>query len=60
MGLFGSIASVLPSRSAEDSFSYRCASCGSEFDMPKTRMVGVRCPDCRSMDVRVADDQVNK
>lgn len=59
MGLFGSITSVLPSRSVEDSFSYRCASCGSEFDMPKTRMVGVRCPDCRSMDVRVADDQKN-
>lgn len=55
MGLLSSISDVLSDDGGrEDVFRYRCASCGAEFDLPKTRMVGVRCPDCRSMDVRDA------
>lgn len=59
MGLLGSISRAIRGSSepgTEDTFSYRCASCGQEFDLPKTRMIGVRCPNCRSMDVRDAED----
>lgn len=56
MGLIGTVSSVLTTAGGdEDVFRYRCASCGVEFGLPKSRMVGVRCPDCRSMDVRVAE-----
>ncbi len=60
MGLLGTFTSALGTPNAEETFSYRCASCGVAFDLPKTRMVGVRCPDCRSMDVRVADGGKNE
>lgn len=58
MGLLSSISTAFDdgSRDEEAVFSYRCASCDTEFERSKTRMVGVRCPDCRSMDVRVAND----
>ncbi|MFW5911770.1 MAG: hypothetical protein ACOCQV_03425 [Halolamina sp.] len=54
MGLLGSISETLAGGPDDDVFTYECASCGAEFDLPKTRMVGVRCPDCRSMDIRDA------
>jgi len=54
MGLLSSITDAISGESGgnDDVFSYECATCGTEFDLPKTRMIGVRCPDCRSMDVR--------
>lgn len=56
MGLLGSISRAFTTgdEPGEETFSYECANCGEEFDMPKTRMIGVRCPSCRSMDVRDA------
>lgn len=59
MGLFSAISGALQDSAdpgEEDTFSYVCASCGEEFDLPKDRMIGVRCPSCRSMDVRDADE----
>ena len=56
MGLLSSISDAVSDGSDDDVFTYHCASCGSEFDLPKTRMIGVRCPDCRSMDVRDASE----
>ncbi|GAB7095588.1 hypothetical protein JCM30237_27420 [Halolamina litorea] len=56
VGLLSSISDAISGGGDgdDDVFTYRCASCGAEFDLPKTRMMGVRCPDCRSMDVRDA------
>ncbi|QKY18827.1 hypothetical protein B4589_014605 [Halolamina sp. CBA1230] len=57
VGLLSSISDAISDGSDDDDvFTYQCASCGSEFDLPKTRMIGVRCPDCRSMDVRDASE----
>lgn len=61
MGLFSAITAALDEDDEgagedDDTFSYVCASCGAEFDLPKTRMIGVRCPECRSMDVRDAGE----
>lgn len=56
MGLISSISDAIGSSGREDVFSYRCMSCGAEFELPKTRMIGVRCPDCQSMDVRDAGE----
>lgn len=61
MGLLSSISDVLTGErspgSDEETFEYRCATCGDDFELPKTRMIGVRCPSCRSMDVRVGEDE---
>lgn len=60
MGLFSAITAALDDEDedvdGDDTFSYVCATCGEEFDLPKTRMIGVRCPNCRSMDVRDAGE----
>ncbi|WP_053947484.1 hypothetical protein [Halolamina sediminis] len=58
VGLLSSISDAISGGSdgGDDVFTYRCASCDAEFDLPKTRMIGVRCPDCRSMDVRDASE----
>ena len=58
VGLLSSISDAISGGSdgEDDVFTYRCMSCGTEFDLPKTRMIGVRCPDCQSMDVRDADE----
>ncbi len=57
MGLIRSISDAIGGDLGQDDvFTYRCMSCDSEFDMPKTRMIGVRCPNCHSMDVRDATD----
>lgn len=58
VGLLSSISDAISDGSVgdDDVFTYQCASCGTEFDLPKTRMMGVRCPDCRSMDVRDAGE----
>lgn len=58
-GLLSSLTNAISGGSDDDDdvFAYQCASCGAEFDLPKTRMMGVRCPDCRSMDVRDADER---
>ena len=58
VGLLDSISDAISGDSDgdDDVFTYQCASCGAEFDLPKTRMIGVRCPDCRSMDVRDASE----
>lgn len=57
MGLIRSISDAIGSGSGHDDvFTYRCMSCDSEFELPKTRMIGVRCPNCQSMDVRDATD----
>ena len=56
MGLLSrTVESVLGGDGGEESFRYRCMQCGEVFEFPKTRMVGVKCPDCGSMDVRIAD-----
>ncbi len=57
-GLLSSISDAISGGPDGDDevFTYECVSCGTEFDLPKTRMVGVRCPNCRSMDVRDASD----
>lgn len=52
MGLLGSISTSLVGADGGETFTYHCASCEAEFELPKNRMVGVNCPDCRSMDVR--------
>ncbi|MDS0293130.1 hypothetical protein [Halogeometricum luteum] len=39
----------------DDSFAYRCADCEAAFERPKRQMTRVRCPDCRSSDVRSVD-----
>ena len=59
VGLLSSLSDAISGGSDgdDDVFTYQCASCGTEFDLPKTRMMGVRCPDCRSMDVRDADER---
>jgi len=57
VGFLRSISDAVSGGSdGDDVFSSECASCGTEFDLPKTRMIGVRCPNCRSMDVRDASD----
>jgi rRNA maturation endonuclease Nob1 len=56
MGLLSrAVESVLGSDGSEESFRYRCVECEAVFEFPKTRMVGITCPDCGSMDVRIAD-----
>ena len=40
-----------------DLFTYQCVSCDTEFGLQKTRMLGVRCPDCQWMDVRDATER---
>ena len=56
-GLLRSISEAISGGDGDDDvFTYECASCGAEFDRPKTRMIGVRCPNCRSMDVRDASE----
>lgn len=39
-----------------DTFEYRCVACDERFARSKTRMIGVRCPACGSMNVTVGDD----
>ena len=57
VGLLSSLSSAFDGSSGRDDvFTYRCMSCDAEFDLPKTRMIGVRCPDCQSMDVRAASN----
>lgn len=57
MGILGSLSRALSGPGAdEETFGYRCADCEAEFELPKTRMVRVRCPNCRSMDVRALAD----
>lgn len=57
MGLLSSISEVLQGNPDEETFRYRCVTCGEVFEMAKTRMIGVKCPSCRSMDVRVAEEK---
>jgi Zn finger protein HypA/HybF involved in hydrogenase expression len=55
VGLLNSLSDAIGGTTGRDDvFTYRCMSCEAEFDLPKTRMIGVRCPDCQSMDVRDA------
>jgi Zn finger protein HypA/HybF involved in hydrogenase expression len=57
MGLLSSISDAIGGGSdRDDVFTYRCMSCDAAFDLPKTRMIGVRCPECQSMDVRDASE----
>ena len=57
VGLLDSLSSAIGTDSERDDvFTYRCMSCEAEFDLPKTRMIGVRCPDCQSMNVRDASE----
>lgn len=57
VGLLRSLSAAISGGSdGDDVFTYRCVSCGTEFDLPKTRMIGVRCPECRSMDIRDATE----
>ena len=56
MGLLSSLSDAIGGDARDDVFTYRCMSCDAEFDLPKTRMIGVRCPDCQSMDVRDASN----
>jgi Zn finger protein HypA/HybF involved in hydrogenase expression len=39
-----------------ETFTYRCANCDERFERPKDQMYSVRCPSCRSADVRDATD----
>jgi Zn finger protein HypA/HybF involved in hydrogenase expression len=58
MGLLNSLSGAFGRSSGRDDvFAYQCMSCDAEFDLPKTRMIGVRCPDCQSMDVRDASEE---
>lgn len=59
VGLLSSLSDAISGGSGGDNdvFTYECASCGAEFDLPKRRMMGVRCPDCLSMDVRDAGER---
>lgn len=57
MGILGSLSRALSGPAGdEETFAYRCVACDEEFELPKTRMVRVRCPSCRSMDVRAVED----
>jgi Zn finger protein HypA/HybF involved in hydrogenase expression len=56
VGLLSSLSDAIGGDARDDVFTYRCMSCDAEFDLPKTRMIGVRCPDCQSMDVRDASN----
>lgn len=53
MGLLGNVRNALENTGPQtEVFTYRCAECGDQFTMPKSRMISVQCPDCGSMNVR--------
>jgi predicted Zn-ribbon and HTH transcriptional regulator len=56
MGIIQSLVSAVAdgTRADAETFAYRCANCGEEFERPKDQMYSVRCPACRSADVRDA------
>ncbi|MFC4356675.1 zinc ribbon domain-containing protein [Halobium salinum] len=61
MGLLGTVTEAVsgdrsPS-AAEETFAYRCVSCGERFELPKSQMTAARCPDCGSRNVKDAGDR---
>ena len=59
MGVIESLKSVVDTgggAGSTETFAYRCADCGEEFERPKRQMYSVRCPACQSADVRDAGD----
>ncbi len=57
MALLSSVTDALQrKRPGEETFDYKCANCGTEFELAKTRMVVASCPSCQSTNVRDADE----